>query len=952
MNLDHRAYQRLQALFEGAVACPPEELKRFVDEQCGGDLELRRELEQLLAAHRQAENFLELPAGETAPPSGPLLASGQRLGPYRLLRPLGRGGMGSVYLAQREDEAFRKRVAIKLLRGDLPSEQLLRHFRAERQILAALDHPAIARLLDGGTTPDGLPYFVMEYVEGQPIDAYCEQRGLGVEARLRLFIAVCEAVQFAHRNLVVHRDLKPSNILVTAGGEIKLLDFGIAKLLNPELASATLASTVSLRLMTPSYASPEQVRGEPISTASDVYSLGVLLYELLTGRKPYRLNGTSQIAIERAICEQDPVPPSTVVRTTREDDGRGEPAPRRRGDPARKLERRLAGDLDNIVLKALRKEPERRYGSAEQLAQDVDRHLRGFPVSARPATPLYHWGRFLRRNRWRVAVAAVFALVCLGLGAAVIGQWQRAERQARASRQTLDFVVGLFTDADPFAVDGQGPEMTVRQLLERGVDRLDELEEQPEIRAELLYTVGSVYHSIGLLDRADPLLLQALALRRELFGAAHPAVADSLDELARLRYSQGRYDEAVALHRRALELRRRSGRPLEIAASETGLAVALTAAGDLAGAEAQQRAALQTYDRRPGADPLADAGARHNLARLLEKRGEYGEAESLLRRTLDAYRRQLGNGHPEVARIEIDLGRLLTEAGVYDDAEELLRRGSAALRRALGDDNLYTATGVYELAGLLRHRGDVGEAEPLYRQVLATYRRQRGDDNLYVAPVLINLGRLLVARGAYDDAEPLLRQALASYRRELGPEHPHVATTLHELALLAAARGDLPAAEDLCRQALELRRARLGENHPRVADSLDALGSIRRRAGDPEVASELHRQAFEIYRRKLGDEHPRIGRCLLHLAQAALDRGDDAAAASAARQALDLLHRQAPGHWRVAVAECVLGTALAGQGHRREAVPLLRRAHDVLRQRLGERAAATREAEARLRSYS
>src|SRR5688500_3990721 len=432
----------------------------------------------------------------------------RRIGPYRILRELGQGGMGVVYLAARADEQFRKRVALKVIRSGGASEEVVRHFKRERQILAGLDHPNIARLLDGGTTDDGLPYFVMEYIEGEPLLEYCDSRKLPVAERLKLFQAICSAVQYAHRNLVVHRDIKPGDILVAEDGSPKLLDFGIAKLLNPELAGEALIATAMS--MTPTYASPEQARGERITTATDVYSLGVVLYELLTGHLPYRLLSRQPLEILKAISEQEPEKASTAIERAEN-----------------KLQRRLRGDLDNILMLALRKEPPRRYASVEAFSDDIRRYLEGLPVKARQPTAAYRTGKFLRRHVAGVAASAVFVGLLIGFAAAMAVQSARVTRErdlaeqeraaAQQERETAQrvsaFLVDLFRVSDPSR--SRGETITAREVLDRGTTKIaTELKDEPEVRATLMSTMGTVYSNLGLYDKALSLLEEALQTRK------------------------------------------------------------------------------------------------------------------------------------------------------------------------------------------------------------------------------------------------------------------------------------------------------------------------------------------------------------------------------------------------------------------------------------------------------
>jgi tRNA A-37 threonylcarbamoyl transferase component Bud32 len=444
-------WTRLKDLFRVAIECDPAKRAAYLDEACADDTALRAEIESLLASHDHAENFIESPAFADAvkalTESPAETVAGRRVGSYRLIREIGRGGMGTVYLAERADEQYEKLVAIKVVRRGMDSEEILRRFYNERQILASLDHPNIARLIDGGTTEDGLPFLVMEYVEGVPVMDYCDQRRLTINERLRLFRTVCAAVQHAHQNLVVHRDLKPSNVLVTPDGTPKLLDFGIAKVLSPELSTLTTEQTrTDLRILTPDYASPEQARGERLTTTSDVYSLGVVLYELLTGYRPYRSLNAPPHELARLICEQDPAKPSTTITNVEvvphvgdagaQAASTSESVSLARDTQPDKLRRQLSGDLDNIILMALRKEPSRRYATVGQFSDDIGRHLDGLPVAARKDTFKYRAAKFVRRNRLGVAAACVVALSLLGGMLTTV--WQaRAARREKANAESV-----------------------------------------------------------------------------------------------------------------------------------------------------------------------------------------------------------------------------------------------------------------------------------------------------------------------------------------------------------------------------------------------------------------------------------------------------------------------------------------------------------------------------------
>jgi eukaryotic-like serine/threonine-protein kinase len=455
---DTERWRVVEDLFQRACDLPPEERPAFLDGAGGGDSSLRVEVESLLASADQTFGFIQQPVSDAAlAVSQYLPASGKRIGPYEICALIGEGGMGQVYLARRADQSYSQNVAVKFMRGDFGRDrEMLLRFRVERQILANLNHPNVARLLDGGVTPEGLPWLALEYVEGVPIDEYCRRHNVSLRARLELFLTVCAAVEYAHRNLVIHRDIKPANVLVTSEGVPKLLDFGIAKLLAPEFTEA-LETRSSERLMTPEYACPEQVRGEPASTAADVYALGVLLYELLAGRRPFRVKSDSPLEIARIICEQTPAPPSVACATDPQAPGLDS--------------RRLKGDLDTIVLMAMRKEPERRYSSVAQLSADIRAYLGGYPLVARGDSWGYRSRTFIKRHKASVASGATLAMALAGFGVGMGILAQRANRERETAQQEAQFLAGMFQAATPDAARGQT--ITARNLLDRGAARIN-----------------------------------------------------------------------------------------------------------------------------------------------------------------------------------------------------------------------------------------------------------------------------------------------------------------------------------------------------------------------------------------------------------------------------------------------------------------------------------------------
>ncbi len=805
--MDAERWEQVQALFFAALDRDPEDWGAFLDEACRDDAALRAEVEAMLNVHEDSqalaiENRLFT---EDPPQPDPEALLGTHVGPYRLKRLLGRGGMGDVYLAERDDEQYRQQVALKLVRPGVGTLDLLARFRTERQILARLVHPHIARLLDGGMTDDGRPYLVMQYIEGVPLTTFCNTHRLSIKERLHLFRQVCDAVQFAHRNLIVHRDLKPSNILVTEAGDVKLLDFGIAKLLDPEAIDVSVPVTRSeIRMMTPEYAAPEQVRGEAITTATDVYALGVLLYELLTDHRPYRLASRGQAEIERVICEEEPKRPSTAiteVEEIRRQDGTTEQViPEQvsaaRRVPVGRLQRLLRGDLDNIVMMTLRKEPARRYASVEGLAEDVHRHLTGLPVLARPDTTWYRVRKFVRRNRVGVGTAAVVFLLVLGFGVVMTMQAARIAGQAHALEQERDrvqreaektarvktLVSDLFKVVDPNAVQGSPVER-----LEAASRRIvQDLEGQPDLQAELMDEVITIYINLGLYEAALSMAEASLDLRQTTFGPGDPAIAWGLHRLgealllnSRFAEAEARYQEALALQRAAL-----GDDHVDVARTLVRLSRLYRSTRRDEEAEASAVEALAIYRAAYGDIHPATAEALYHLAVARIYLAGPEAAEPLFRDVLAVQREVLGEDHPDVAWTLVSLARVTFEQQQFDVAEPLLQDALAIHRNRYGDDHPDVSRTLTWIGRLHEARQELDQAEAIYRQVLASRRRQLGNEHSATAGSMIQLGQVLTKRGSYREAEALLQKALPLRRDQYGPGHSATLGTLRALVTL------------------------------------------------------------------------------------------------------------------------------------------------------------------------
>ena len=737
--MDSARWQAVVALFERAsVLADGDARVEFVRGASDGDQELERRVLAMLRADtgggRRLEAAIEAGAVALCAAVGPGRV-GQRVGPYRLVRLLGEGGMSSVYEAVRDDAQYEQRVALKLVRAGMATETVLERLRNERQILAKLDHPNIAALHDGGTTDDGLPYFVMEYVDGVPLLAYCSQGDLSLARRLALFCTVCEAVEHAHRHLVVHRDLKPSNIFVSQDGIPKLLDFGIARILDDRERSAEVTAGV-LRFFTPGYASPEQVRGERVTTASDVYSLGVVLYELLTGERP--------------TTRDDPALPSSR-------------------NPA--WRRRIRGDLDNITLKALRPEPAQRYGSALDLARDVRRHLDALPVAARSGTLGYRAAKFARRHR--VGVAATLAVLATGIvaGALLLRQVAVTRDERDKAQAVSAMLVDLFEVADP--AQAHGDSVTVVDLLDHGAERVESLADQPELQATLLRTLGDLYDKAGQLDRAG----QAFERSAALYGEAAPLErAAALHGLGRIYAKRGQLARAETLFREALttRLERLPEKTAEVASTLNALALSVHEQGRHEEAEPLYRRALAADLASVGEADLHTQRVRGNLALLLLDRGDFAGAEQVFRDVLASIggHRGASETRMDVAEYLEGIGMTLTAQGRPAEAIEVLEQAVELRVRLVGRDHFLAARSLDHLGAALLAVGRLDAADAAIEESLAVRLARLDAGHPEIASSYRTRGKLLAARGKLAEARADLALSVELYTASLGPEHP------------------------------------------------------------------------------------------------------------------------------------------------------------------------------------
>ncbi|MCH9646808.1 MAG: serine/threonine-protein kinase [Deltaproteobacteria bacterium] len=830
--MDPKKFQAAETLFHQALELPPEARATFLEKACGDDATLYDAVSELIAVEPGAESRLDgvvrRKAIEMAPEGGIPEAVNlpQRIGPYRVLGQLGRGGQGVVLLAERDDEAFHKKVAIKVLRGGLDTGERAGRFRRERQILARLEHPAIARVLDGGTSEDGSPYVVMEHVEGEPIDSYCIRRDLGVEETLDLFCRAAEAVEAAHRQLVIHRDLKPSNLLVTAAGEPKLLDFGISQLLDEDDSPEVDLTVTGRQPLTPGFASPEQVRGQHLTTATDIYSLGILLYRLLTRQQPYRLQGRSPAEIERIITETKPGKPSAIATAG--------------GDPS--LGRRLRGDLDTIVLKALRKEPEQRYGTVAELVDDLRRHQSGLPVRARGETVRYRLGKFLARNRLPVAVAAAATLLFATLVTFYTLQLRaerdratleavRADQGAAESEAVTQLVTELFALADPNSLDGQ--EMSASQLLERGVELTRRIPaDQPAIRGRLLGFLADVHVQWELYDPARELLDERLELYRSHSSEPTPEIAATLTALGKLEIDRHGLPEA----RDFLDRAHSAWQALGQGASQPAL---------------QTR--LYQFELLQATDSPIDS-------KDLEK--ELVEISADLQNLVDQESRRLAPDHPDLARVQ----RLLADS------------------RSLEGD-------------LALDQRDPNRAAERYRVTLGLLQEALGPAHLDVAATWNNLAVALQRAGLQEQSLSARQKQLEIHRQLLGDSSYRLALGLWGLGVFQLRHGQPEKGLEACREALAMTRSLGGEEHPNVPQLLRCVALGWTKLGETEEAAAAYGESVRIVRRIVADDRATpwsLSTALFHLGVFALREGRTVTADEALRECTEIRRAENP----------------------------------------------------------
>jgi serine/threonine-protein kinase len=831
---DPAHWARIEAILDELIELSPEARRSRLDDLPASERELRGEVQRLLDEDsRGGDGILDLGLAALAGrvlevDDEPTAEAGQRIGPYRIVRELGRGGMGEVLLAERVDGDFEQLVALKIIRGGPNRAEVVERFRHERRILATLRHANIAALYDGGATEDGAPYFAMEFVEGERIHEYCDERRLSLAERIDLFDAVCRAVQYAHQNLVIHRDLKPSNVLVTAEGTVKLLDFGIAKVVDSDSDDAEQTQAAS-RFLTPAYAAPEQILDEPTSTATDVYSLGVLLHVLLTGHNPH--GDTSRSADRaRAVLEEELPDPSTTAQRDTHSETAAEIA-RRRGLAPNGLRRRLRGDLDDILQMALQRKPSDRYASAEDLRADLERYRDSRPVAARPDTPGYRFRRFVRRNTVPFVAGTTLLVSVLGFAiwmSVLYGRAVRAETEsaieAEKAKRVAAFLEELFEVSDPDVSPGET--VTARELLDVGAERIaTELGDEPDVRSSLQLTMARTYRALGLLEEAEELGRAALQTRATLFGDESEDVASALIELAETHIEQRRLEEGEDAARRGLAIRERRLAPDH---SELGHAFGTLGAIQFFqtrydDAERNMRRALDIYERAAVRDDKTIAVAASDLAGVYLNQGRPKDAIPLFEEAIEAYRHAGDGEHPWVSYFYGNLGHALMSAGRHEEAEAAFLRGLEIRIRGYGEEHPDVGTLHASLGELYQRMGRFDDAERHVRRSVTILRNAVPADHLELAWAVEGLGMVLLRAEKLDEADSLLAEAKSIAEKSVDGDNVLYGVLLDHVADLREAQDRWEEAGELREQVVVIFEGAYGPDHAYVASRLQGV---------------------------------------------------------------------------------------------------------------------------------
>jgi len=847
----------VEQLFQAALGIKPAERTAFLDKECIGDPELRQAVEDLLSRDADAGSFLERPLLEASTEDS-LNPSEIFIDHYHLLQLIGEGGMGEVWLAEQK-QPIRRRVAIKLIKAGMDTREVVSRFESERQALALMDHPAIAKVFDAGTTPEGRPYFVMEYVAGMPITTYCDRRKLSTRQRLELFISVCEGVQHAHQKAIIHRDLKPSNILVTEvdGKPVpRIIDFGVAKATSQRLSARTLYTQVGAVIGTLDYISPEQADsgGVDIDTRSDVYSLGVVLYELLSGALPFDFRKLAYDEVLRCLREQDAPTPSTKLRTQ---NGNSALTAKNRNADLPALVSLLQGDPDAITLKALEKDRARRYSTPLELAADIGRYLRNEPVSAHAPSAAYRARKYIRRHRLGVTLVSLLILLAVISAIAQTIQLRRIRHERDRADRITDFLTDMFKVPAPS--EARGNTVTAREILDRSSNEIErELHQDPEVRSQLMLVMAKTYENLGLFSRAHELMERVVEDRRITLGPDHPKTLEAMSQMGWVLYREGREVEAERLTRTTIAAQSRVLGPDDPATLESKdhLVWILIRQAHYAEVEKLERELIAASSRKLGTENPRTLRFMDGLAVAYANQSRFAEAEAEYRTLLDLERRNLGADHPSTLATMVHLANMYQGQGNYEEAEKLYRETREIQQRILGPDHPDTARTMTTLANTLRFEpGRNSEAEELYRKSLEIELRVAGPDHPYTMAAKEGLANLLSSEHRYAEAETLLREIVIERQRILGPDHTDTLLAQYNLATVLNHENRYPEAEKLVRETLAAQTRLLDPNDPDTLASRSVLADVLLKEQKPQEAVAFARSAFDDQLRTLGPLH-------------------------------------------------------------------------------------------------
>jgi serine/threonine-protein kinase len=874
-------WEKIESILDEALTLPEEERQAFINRKCEGDEGLKSEVTLLLSSISESEGWLENPGQykqdfysevsddiDIPTPGSSLI--GKNIGPYQVKELLGEGGMGLVYLAERMDGAFEHRVAIKVLREGMDTEHNIRRFQQERNILAGLNHPNIAGILDGGVTDQRLPYLIMEYVDGTPIDDYCTRQRCTIDERIKLIKSACDAVQHAHSNLIIHRDLKPGNILVDANGRVKILDFGIAKLLASKCYSeSNLQTQTGARILTPRYAAPEQIEEKPVTTSTDNYALGVLMYILLTGDHPFGKKDKTMSELENLISKATPLKPSEFFNNL---------SPAQQEKQAfslrltpNKVVQALRGDLDAIVLKNLRKEPEARYSSPNQLLEDLERYEKGLPVIAHDDTLHYNVSKFVTRHSMGISAVVIATILILGFGLfythQITEERNKARLEAEKAQQVTSFLMDLFNANDPNT--SRGDVITARELLEQAETRVDNLQGQPGIQALMFDVTGQIYRRLGEYSKSRQLIEKAAYIRRELYGLHHPETTASFNHLGLLLISQGSFEAADSLLSYTLELQKEFLKPTDVSIAETqsNLAYALRRRGYYSRAESLYRRSLQIRQSNFGSEHPLTIESLSSLGATLHNKGDYEATKEIFTEVLKRRRRLLGPIHPDIAMSLNNLATLLMNMGQFHKAELMLRESLSMRQKLYGEIHPKVALTMNNLALALRDQQKYEVSKRYFSQALQMRIQLLGEDNVNTAISKYSMATLMLATNRPDSALILYQQALDTFRKRLSNDHSFTARSMMGVGSSYLNKGDMQEAAYHLSKGFELIQEIHSETSLERALAEQEFGVFLLKSGRFEMADSLLTHAYQTLQKIEGDSSLRQKKILSYIGE-------------------------------------------------------------------------------------